>query len=76
MTTEEAIAEAREAQAKNQTIEPCITRRLLHCIDALTRENAELRHVFGRARAWLKREGYKATSDSIREIDAVLKPKP
>jgi hypothetical protein len=42
----------------------------------LKNENAELRRVLGSAKAWLKLEGYKATSAGIREIDAVLKPKP
>ena len=40
----------------------------------LKRENAELRQALGKAKAWLKLEGYKATSDGIRQIDAVLKP--
>ncbi len=39
----------------------------------LQRENAELRQVLGKAKAWLLLKGYKATSDGIRQIDAALK---
>ncbi len=73
MTIEEAIAEASENQAQNQTIEPCVTRRLLHGIDTLADENVNLRLALGRAKARLKLEGYKATSRGIREIDELLR---